>query len=65
MWHKRFMEAQNLMSRATAMMKQAHLEDKNNKEFLDLYSNMSLLYGYIVAQSSKNFERGHIEGWLR
>jgi hypothetical protein len=65
MWHKRFMEAQNLMCRATSMMKQAHLEDKNNKKFLDLYSKMIFLSGYIVAQSSNNFERGHKEGWLR
>jgi hypothetical protein len=63
-WHKRFMEAQNLIGKATSMMKQAYLDDKNNKTFGVLYSKMSSLFGEIVEQSSNNFERGHMEGWL-
>lgn len=65
MWHKRFMEAQNLMSQAASMMRQAYIEDKNNKAFGVLYEKMSSLFGDTCAQSLNNFERGRIEGWLR
>jgi hypothetical protein len=64
MWHKRFMDAQNLMAQATSMMRQAYLDDKNNRKFGALYSKMSSLFSEIGEQSSENFERGHIEGWL-
>lgn len=64
MWHKRFMEAQNLMAQATSMMRQAYFDDKNNKEFYALYAKMSSVFVDIGEQLVKNFERGHIEGWL-
>jgi hypothetical protein len=46
------------------MMRQAYLDDKNNKEFRELHARMCDLFDDIGEQLSNNFERGHIEGWL-
>lgn len=64
MWHRRFTEAQNLLSQATSMMRQASLEDKNNPAFAMLYKQMSDTYIAVCMQSSKNLARGRKEGWL-
>lgn len=65
MWHRRFMEAQNLLSQATSMMRQAHLEDKNNPTFAKLYKQMSATYDAVCTQSTKNLARGRKEGFIK
>jgi hypothetical protein len=65
MWHNRFIDAQNHLSEAVMLMKQAHFEDKNNPKFHALYKRMGAVSTAVNNQALRNFKRGRKEGWLK
>ena len=65
MWHSRFVDARNHLSEAACLMEQAYFEDRHNEKFHALYKRLSAVLKSIDAQATRNFRRGHKEGWLR
>ena len=65
MWHVRYMDARNSLSKALEEMRQASYEDRSNPKFEALAMKMDRLLVSVDAQMEKNFKRGHKEGWLR
>lgn len=65
MWHSRFIDARNHLAEAVGLMEQAYFEDSSNPKFNALYKRLSAVLKSIDAQATRNFRRGHKEGWLK
>ena len=57
MWHLRFMDARNNLSKACESMYQAASEDRNNPTFRDFHKRLQLLLSEIDDQTMDNLKR--------